>query len=129
MRKLLSSVLKSVRIAIIGASPCGQCDAACCRRTVSEYAVLLQGDAERRRFAAWSISLAIHDAGTLRHERVIPYRDTICPFLGEDDRCTIYEDRPQACREFECTRHFDPRRGHGYFLRGNQRVVELLRRV
>lgn len=23
-----------------------------------------------------------------------------CPFLGEDNRCTVYEDRPEACREY-----------------------------
>jgi len=23
-----------------------------------------------------------------------------CPFLGSDNRCMVYEDRPQACREF-----------------------------
>ncbi len=23
-----------------------------------------------------------------------------CSFLGEDNRCTVYEDRPQACRDF-----------------------------
>jgi Fe-S-cluster containining protein len=23
-----------------------------------------------------------------------------CPFLGEDNRCTVYEDRPKACRDF-----------------------------
>ena len=26
-----------------------------------------------------------------------------CPFLGEDDRCTIYAVRPQACRGFPHT--------------------------
>jgi uncharacterized protein len=26
-----------------------------------------------------------------------------CPFLGDDDRCTIYAVRPQACREFPHT--------------------------
>jgi Fe-S-cluster containining protein len=26
-----------------------------------------------------------------------------CPFLGGDDRCTIYEVRPQACRDFPRT--------------------------
>lgn len=25
---------------------------------------------------------------------------TPCPFLGEDSRCTVYEDRPKACRDF-----------------------------
>jgi Fe-S-cluster containining protein len=28
---------------------------------------------------------------------------TPCPFLGGDDRCTIYGVRPQACREFPHT--------------------------
>ena len=23
-----------------------------------------------------------------------------CPFLGEDKRCTVYEDRPQACQDY-----------------------------
>jgi Fe-S-cluster containining protein len=23
-----------------------------------------------------------------------------CPFLGQDNRCTVYEDRPKACRDF-----------------------------
>ncbi len=26
-----------------------------------------------------------------------------CPFLGEDDHCTIYEVRPQSCREYPHT--------------------------
>jgi Fe-S-cluster containining protein len=30
-------------------------------------------------------------------------REMPCPFLGEDDRCTIYAVRPQACREFPHT--------------------------
>lgn len=89
--------------------------------------MLLQTDAERRRFAPWAITLPVDDGGTLRHERVLPYTPTgRCHFLGDDDRCTIYEDRPSACRAFECTRHFDPRRGHGPFLRGNAAVVNVL---
>jgi Fe-S-cluster containining protein len=28
---------------------------------------------------------------------------TPCPFLGEDDRCTIYEVRPEDCRQFPHT--------------------------
>jgi hypothetical protein len=26
-----------------------------------------------------------------------------CPFLGEDNFCTVYEDRPKACREYPHT--------------------------
>lgn len=127
----MSSDPRRLRIAIVGPSPCGQCRAACCVRSVSEFAVLLQTDQERRRFWAWSVTLAVRDdEGRLRHERVIPYRDDTgrCPFLGEDSLCTIYDARPQACRQFECTRYFNqhgPGR-HGVFLQGNPDVTELL---
>lgn len=137
----MSSEPRRLRIAIVGPtstprptptpSPCGQCRAACCVRSVSEYAILLQTDDERRRFAPWSLSLAVRDAEeVVRHERVIPYRHDTgrCPFLGEDNRCTIYEDRPQSCRDFECTRHFNqhgPGR-HGMFLEGNRDVANLM---
>jgi Fe-S-cluster containining protein len=28
------------------------------------------------------------------------FASTPCVFLGADNRCTVYEDRPQACRDF-----------------------------
>ena len=114
---------------MIGPSPCGRCRAACCRRHACEFAVLLRGDAERRRFAAWSVTLPIAHGGLVAHERVIPYRGDACPFLGDDGLCNVYDDRPAACREFECTRQFDPRRGHGPFLRANPPVASLLESV
>ena len=121
---------RRLRLAVVGPSPCGQCVAACCKKSVSEFAVLLQGDAERRRFAAWSLTLPVNAGGRVVHERVIPYRNdtAACPFLGDDDRCTIYQDRPRACREFECTRGFnqDGVGKHGFFLRGNPHVVRML---
>ena len=121
---------RRLRLAVVGPSPCGSCVAACCKQSVSEYAVLLLGDVERRRFAAWSLTLPVRDGERVVHERVIPYREdsACCPFLGTDDRCTIYTDRPRACRDFECSRHFN--QGgvgeHGLFLRGNPHVAELL---
>ncbi|HET6387071.1 MAG TPA: YkgJ family cysteine cluster protein [Armatimonadota bacterium] len=30
-------------------------------------------------------------------------KQTPCPFLGEDDRCTIYDVRPEACRDYPHT--------------------------
>ncbi|MGF1633601.1 MAG: YkgJ family cysteine cluster protein [Phycisphaerae bacterium] len=122
--------MRTFRVAVVGASPCTGCTAACCRRTVSDFAVLLQTEHERRRFGPWSVTLPVADeAGVLRHERVITYRDDgRCPFLGDDDRCTIYEDRPEACRAFECTRHFGHRGpgSDGFFLRRNLDVRRLL---
>ncbi|MCC8186671.1 MAG: YkgJ family cysteine cluster protein [Bacteroides sp.] len=31
------------------------------------------------------------------------FRQMPCPFLGEDNYCLIYEDRPKACREYPHT--------------------------
>lgn len=31
------------------------------------------------------------------------YRNHPCPFLGPDNYCSIYEDRPKACREYPHT--------------------------
>jgi len=28
--------------------------------------------------------------------------DGRCPYLGGDNRCTIYESRPEGCRTFDC---------------------------
>lgn len=35
------------------------------------------------------------------------FRSMPCPFLGSDNYCTIYDDRPRACREYP---HTDRRR-------------------
>lgn len=34
-----------------------------------------------------------------------------CPFLGNDNYCSVYEDRPQACRDYPHTHH---RKMHNY---------------
>jgi Fe-S-cluster containining protein len=31
------------------------------------------------------------------------FRETPCPFLGDDNYCAIYESRPKACREYPHT--------------------------
>lgn len=119
--------MNRLRLAILGESPCDQCFAACCKQNGHDFAVLLQGD-EVRRFSAFSIDVHIARGEQLIPERVLPYRDGRCQFLGQDDRCTIYDDRPAACRTFQCVNDFN-REGigrHGRFLRLNARVQALL---
>ena len=41
--------------------------------------------------------LAVDEQGNHR------FRQKPCPFLGEDDRCTVYEVRPTDCREYPHT--------------------------
>ena len=59
---------RRVRVAIVGASPCGACAANCCKQNGHEFAVLLRGD-EVRRFAAFAIDVRIEEG----FERVLPY--------------------------------------------------------
>jgi Fe-S-cluster containining protein len=121
--------MRRIRLAIFGDCPCDSCIAACCKQDGHEYAVLLEGD-ERRKFAAFSMGVRIDTGGRTTTERVLPYVNGRCQFLGHDDRCTIYEDRPINCRRFECISGFHFRGGnleaHSEFLKRNPRVRELL---
>lgn len=116
--------MRSLRIAIVGASPCGECYAACCRQNGHEYAVLLE-EQERRKFAAFSTQMAFESDGQRRVEAILPYRDGRCIFLDPDDRCTIYEDRPANCRRFECAGGYHADRPSEFLLR-NPRVLKIL---
>ena len=115
---------RRVRVAIVGASPCGSCRANCCRQNGHEFAVLLRGE-EVRRFAPFAVDVQIErQGGGVVSERVLPYVGGRCQFLGEDGLCTIYEDRPASCREFECVRFFNAEGvgRHGRFLQLNPDV-------
>jgi Fe-S-cluster containining protein len=129
---------RRLRIAILGASPCGDCAANCCKQRGHDYAVLLRGD-EPRRFAPFAVSVPIEQqagpgeqGGRVVHEHVLPYAaDGRCQFLGPEDRCSIYDDRPQSCRDFECVRHYNadgPGR-HARFLHLNPDVLDRLERL
>jgi Fe-S-cluster containining protein len=100
-----------LRLAILGESPCHLCTANCCKQNGHEYAVLLEGE-ERRKFAAFAADVLNRFPGGSRYERVIPYRHARCPFLADNDRCSIYDDRPQNCRGFQCINGYHFGGGH-----------------
>ena len=121
----------SLRLAILGASPCHLCRGAnCCRQNGHEYAVLLEPD-EWRRFAPFCVEVRIDAGPCVTTERVLPYRDGRCQFLDDaDGRCTIYDDRPANCRRFECAPGYHDRgsnlAGHSLFLQRNPDVLQML---
>ena len=124
----MTAMSRRLRLAILGDSPCDLCHAACCKQNGHAFAALLQGD-EVRRFAAFAIDVPLTTgAGTLAYERVLPYINGRCQFLGLDDRCTIYDDRPQSCRRFQCIESYngDGIGRHQAFLQRNPRVREML---
>ena len=111
------------RVAIVGESPCGLCTAACCKQNGHAFAVLLQGERERARFAPYAVDFPFDaGAGRVVLERVLPYTDEgRCRFLGDDDR-------PQACRAFQCVSGFNEAGigAHGLFLARNPQVRRML---
>jgi Fe-S-cluster containining protein len=120
-------VERRIRLAVVGESPCHLCHAACCKQKGHEYAVLLRGD-EVRRFAAFAVQVPVEAEGTRVVEWVLPYRAGRCQFLDGGDRCLIYEDRPGACREFQCSGAFNAQGvgRHGRFLDLNPEVARIL---
>jgi Fe-S-cluster containining protein len=123
-------MMKRLRLAILGNSPCHLCTAACCKQNGHAYAAVLRGD-EIRKFAAFSVDAPIRSGDRVIVEKVLPYVDGRCQFLGDDDRCTIYPDRPAACRTFECIDHFnqDGIGAHGPFLARNAGVRQMLQEL
>ena len=113
--------MRRVRLAILGASPCHLCVAACCKQNGHNFSVLLE-PAEYARFRPFSLEYPVETGSFRAIERVIPYRDGRCLFLGDDDLCTIYEDRPRSCRRFECISAYP----QGEFLRRNPHVRAML---
>ncbi len=122
--------MSRIRIAILGRSPCHSCTAVCCKQNGHDFAALLTDD-EVRRFRPFAIDIVVaSDRGNII-ESVLPYVDGKCQFLGSDDFCTIYDDRPRACRSFECVPQLN-RFGvgrHGEFLRRNDSVRQMLENV
>src|SRR4051812_49325728 len=124
--------MSRLRLAILGSSPCNLCRANCCKQNGHDYAVLLEPD-EWRRFAPFCVEVLVDGGACVTTERVLPYRDGRCQFLGRDDRCTIYEDRPTNCRRFECAPGYHERgtdlSGHSLFLRQNPDVLSILEQL
>jgi Fe-S-cluster containining protein len=122
--------MRYFRLAILGESPCGQCRGAnCCRQNGHEFAVLLD-ESEHARFRPYAIDISIHHDGVTRVEKVLPYVNGRCQFLGDDNRCLIYDDRPMSCRRFQCVSYFHHRGAtpleHGRFLQLNPDVLAML---
>ena len=121
--------MRKFRLAILGSSPCHLCIAACCKQNGHEYSVLLE-PTEYGRFGPFAVEFVVQKGNVRAVERVLPYRHGRCVFLGHDDRCTVYENRPTSCRRFECITGFHHGGGdcssHSRFLKRNPNVLALL---
>lgn len=78
--------------------PCGDC-VGCC---VSSYFIPVRfADKAAREWIP--PQLLVRTSGMPEGDRLMGYReDGTCPMLDTDRRCTIYEHRPQTCRDYDC---------------------------
>jgi len=103
--------------------PCQGCTGACCKQQGPEYnysVMLTPEDGDKFDDVAWWYD---HPDGF--YVRGLPYEDGKCVYLGDDNRCTIYEERPQICRRFNCLVGYRPE-GLSEFLKRNSPVVTLI---
>lgn len=71
---------------------CDECPGRCCTRKFYTHLLLNPAEAEREPFAQHVV-----------HGNLLMFNaDGCCPFLGGDNRCRIYEKRPNACRGHIC---------------------------
>lgn len=100
--------------------PCSYCNAACCKQFGNhEYAVALFPDEHY----LGEIEISQDALGG----KALPYVNGKCIYLDNNDKCTIYLNRPQLCRNFNCCDGYKAKgEFHSYFLEDNHHVVELI---
>lgn len=94
----LAETRRAQRLPTVGADvPCGSCTG-CCR---ASYFIHIRPD-EQAALARIPRALLFPAPGLPAGHVLMGYdAQGRCPMLVED-RCTIYEDRPQTCRDFDC---------------------------
>lgn len=93
----LASTLATLHDDVPAEVPCGECNACC--RTFHQIHLRPDETRTRRRLPHTYLSAA---PGLPLGYQVLGYTETgACPMLGEAG-CTIYDDRPLACRTYDC---------------------------
>lgn len=105
-----------------GSPPCDKCTGLCCTAKATWTSVpLTNQEAIRPRFAP--IRQFTFVRGSDRPIYVMNYVDGACQFLDRlTKRCTIYHERPQVCRDFDCRKDKTPA-----FIRRNPQMKQLIK--
>lgn len=74
-----------------------KCKADCCRGPIPMEASLLEKYPHVR---PCTHVIPVEGTTMVKAMHVSEDRRAVCPFLGLDDRCSIYHDRPEVCRKF-----------------------------
>lgn len=78
---------------LLAADPCQACGAQCCKYVSIPVTELQELDVD------WLIARGALEPGERGH---VDWRiESRCPHLTEDNRCVIYDTRPETCRNYE----------------------------
>lgn len=73
-----------------------------CCKTISP--IITQKDLEGlSKGSGMTVSQLLREYIEMDEDGDFVFRSTPCPFLGADNRCKVYDNRPQACREYPHT--------------------------
>ena len=99
-QRKVDDVFHRVHDAVFEAIDCLHC-ANCCKTTSP---IFYQNDIERlARALRMKPGDFIEQYLRVDEDRDYVLKSSPCPFLGEDNYCAVYEDRPKACREYPHT--------------------------
>jgi uncharacterized protein len=92
-----SNWLQNIRAGLAADVPCGECNA-CCR---SSYFIHIKSH-EQAALTAIPAAVRFPAPGLDSGDQIMGYDNTgACPMLTQG-RCSIYTDRPQTCRDYDC---------------------------
>lgn len=95
--KELDGIVQETTDAVWAEIDCTTC-ANCCRT----FEIIVDDRDIKRLAARLGVSLRsfLKQYVTIEPDKTKHFSLSPCPFLGEDNLCTVYEDRPQSCRDF-----------------------------
>lgn len=98
----LSNAQLDAEVHALGAEVSARTDCTACTRCCQERYIVVD-DKDIRRIARRlkvSADAFAREHVALADDGVLQFAQKPCPLLGSDGKCTVYEDRPQACRDF-----------------------------
>jgi Fe-S-cluster containining protein len=103
-RKDLDELFNSAHDVVFASTDCLEC-ANCCKTTSP---ILLQEDLDRlASVKGMSTGTFMKTYVQMDEDGDFVFKAVPCPMLQEDNKCSVYEDRPKACREYPHTNRKD----------------------
>lgn len=84
--------------------PCQKIDCTLCCEMLSPY--LTEAEMKSGKYI---FTFMNNDADPFTPVIAVPRVETGCIYFGADRKCKIYEDRPLACRQFDCRKGHHPK--------------------